>query len=29
MNNKRRDVLKRALNLLENASELVNFVLDE
>ena len=29
MNNKRRDVLKRVLNLLENASGLVNQVLDE
>ncbi len=29
MNNKRRDVLKRALNLLENASGLVNQVFDE
>ena len=29
MNNKRRDVLKRALNLLENALGLVNRVLDE
>ena len=29
MNNKRRDVLKRALNLLENASGLVNQILDE
>ena len=29
MNSKRRDVLKRALNLLENASGLVNQILDE